>query len=227
MKLWKLEKLILKDYCSIDNFAAVIGMKPEKLKNSLNGIGSFTVGECEKIFYVLNLVNHYDFGDIFFSNEPEPKAESELEPKPELEPAKAPAPEDKSEKLLFPVTEREAYLIHRMRQDPGNAKTVYMIMQLPYDEKDLEKYIEEGKELCIRQAEANKKRLISLYSLQEKSDNYVMKVVRALKKNCRELIEQKRKYLLDLQAERVKNMNDWIESIRALDGGKNHEEIRG
>lgn len=110
--------------------------------------------------------------------------------------------------MTIEVSEREAYLIHRIRSDYETGKTAFSIMDCPFEESELSERKEAARERIRSNAEALKQQHIKVFNSIGKP--YKLKYLNEIETKCRGEILESDQYWDNLQARNTENMRRWI-----------------
>ncbi len=110
--------------------------------------------------------------------------------------------------MIIEVSEREAYLIHRIRSDYETGKTVFSIMDCPLDERDLNERKEISRSRIRGKADALRQQHIKVFNSIGKP--YKLKYLNEIETKCRDEILESDQYWDSLQERNTENMRRWL-----------------
>ncbi len=122
---------------------------------------------------------------------------------------------------MIELSDREAYLIHRIRTDSDNGRTAFSIMDCPLDEKDLNEKKERARERIRSNAEDMKQKHIKVFSSIGKPVK--LKYLNEIESKCKSEILESDRYFDDIQARNTESMRRWIMTQRTT--GRNIVEL--
>ncbi len=110
--------------------------------------------------------------------------------------------------MLVELSEKEAYLIHRMRNDPVNARSAFSLMKCPYEKDNLEEIIEEVKERCFKELEREKEAALLTMRLAKQPVDLIF--LNRLEEKYHNKAKEEEARWRNFQSENESGMQQWL-----------------